>query len=126
MKEVTSTTGEPLEVDGISLMRAGPIRVKVYCKDPSQINCLVEIFINFVGYEIKFEAEGSFATKKGGPYKVSGDRKPDRKDEKDEEEEDESNDSTHKTEWEKLLERFGSDTQHFSDKKGGGGNGKET
>lgn len=55
VKEISSIIGEPLEVDEISLVRADPVRVKVNCRDPSQINGFVEIFINAVGYEIKFE-----------------------------------------------------------------------
>lgn len=54
VKEIASTVGEPIEVDEISLMRVDPIRVKVYSRDLSSLNCFVEIFINSVGYEVKF------------------------------------------------------------------------
>lgn len=63
VKDIASTVGEPLEVDAISLMRVDPVRVKVYSKDTSSINCFVEIFINSVGYEIKFEPKGGDSEK---------------------------------------------------------------
>lgn len=66
VKEIVSTVGEPLEVDEGSLMRVDPIRVKVLSRYPSNINYFVEIFINSVGYEIKFEAERGVG-EKGSP-----------------------------------------------------------
>jgi hypothetical protein len=34
------------------------VRVKVKCCDPTQINGLVEVFFNKLGYDLKFVAEG--------------------------------------------------------------------
>lgn len=49
VKEIASTVGEPAEADEISLIRVDPIRVKVFYRDPSTINCYVEIFLNSMG-----------------------------------------------------------------------------
>ena len=125
MKEIVSTVGEPLEVDEVSLVRVDPIRVKVLSWDFSNINCYVEVFINSVGYEIKFEVEGGVAGKKGAPvcdhFNKSHVR---RKDDDDEEDEEESNGSNHKIKWEKLAEKFGGDTHQSFEQKSGGGSAK--
>lgn len=108
VKELVSTVGEPLEVDELSLMKVDPVKVKLYYRDPHSINGFVEIFINGVGYELRFEAEGLPEKQKKLPIKGSSHQDRDRKKDKDDEEEEEdSNDNDHQTEWNKLVERFG-------------------
>lgn len=116
VREIASIVGGPIEVDEISLMRVDPVRVKVNCRDPASINCFVEIFINIVGFEIRFEAERVMEKKRKGHVKVVN---PKTQDKRKDEEEEESNGSTHKTEWEKLAEKYGGDS-HQSDHKSGG------
>lgn len=58
VKEVVGLAAEPIIVDELSLIRTGPVRVKVRCRDPAQLRGFVEIFFNTIGYEIRFVAEG--------------------------------------------------------------------
>lgn len=112
-------------MDEVNLMRVDPIRVKVMSRDPSNINCFVEVFINSVGYEIKFETEGGARGKKKIPiYDHFNKFKGHRKDDDDEDDEAKSNDSDRKTEWEKIAEKFDGDTLHSSDQKSWGGSAK--
>jgi hypothetical protein len=57
---------EPLVVDELSLVRAGPVRVKGRCRNPSAINGYMEFFFNGEGINLKFEAEGHSGAGKGG------------------------------------------------------------
>lgn len=50
------------------------MRVKVNCRDPSAIRCVIEIFFNKVGHEVKFISEGSSRKSldpKGGPPELA-------------------------------------------------------
>jgi hypothetical protein len=55
---VASLVGKPIAVDEVSLIKDGPVRVKVECRNPSRVKGFVEVFFNNVGYELKFTAEG--------------------------------------------------------------------
>lgn len=57
VKYLAEVVGEPIEVDGKSLIREGAARVKVNCRMPSLINQKVEIFVNKIGYQLFFESE---------------------------------------------------------------------
>jgi hypothetical protein len=59
-KALASLVGQPLVVDELSLVRDEPIRVKVNCRNPGAINCIIEVFFNQIGHDIKFMAEGNF------------------------------------------------------------------
>uniref|UniRef100_A0A804R877 CCHC-type domain-containing protein n=2 Tax=Zea mays TaxID=4577 RepID=A0A804R877_MAIZE len=74
VKEVASLVGKPVTVDELSLIKDGPVRVQVLCRDPSRIRGLVEVFFNKTGYELKFLVEGKHrkATAAGG-YITKGD-----------------------------------------------------
>lgn len=52
IKEVATLAAEPLLVDELSLIRSRPVRVKVRCRDPSQIRGFVEIIFNEIGYKL--------------------------------------------------------------------------
>lgn len=57
-------------VDELSLVRDEPVRVKVNCWDPSTIRCVIEIFFNKTGHDVKFIASGvsaKYQETKGGP-----------------------------------------------------------
>ena len=43
-------------VDELSLVRDEPVRVKVNCWDPSTIRCVIDIFFNKMGHDVKFIA----------------------------------------------------------------------
>jgi hypothetical protein len=51
--KVTALAGEPLVVDELSLIKEGPMRVKMNCRDPYSLRGFVKIFFNMVGYDIK-------------------------------------------------------------------------
>jgi hypothetical protein len=84
--KVATLAGEPLEVDELSLIKTGPVLVKMNCRDPFKLRGFVKIFFNKVGYEIRFLLE---------KYKDKGHipPSPPHGDPHDEEEEDESEDS---------------------------------
>lgn len=44
-------------VDEMSLIRDGLVRVRVRCRDPTQLRGFVKIFFNWVEYEIRFVME---------------------------------------------------------------------
>lgn len=110
IKEISSLAAEPVVVDELSLIRTGPVRVKVKCRDPAQLRGFVEIFFNSVGYEIRFVVEGFKNSAKGeGPSDGGGhdhDKKDDRGDDDSEDSDDDGYDEDDtKTEWEKFQER---------------------
>lgn len=85
----------------------------------------MEVFINSVGYEIKFEAEGGAMGKKRAPIYDHFNRfHGHRKDDDHEEDDAESSGSNCKTEWEKMAKRFGGDTHQSSEQKSRGGSAK--
>jgi hypothetical protein len=55
--KVASLAGEPMVVDELSLIKTGPVRVKLNCKDPLKLRGFVAIFINNIGYVIGFMSE---------------------------------------------------------------------
>lgn len=59
VKGLASLVGQPLVVDELSLIRDEPVRVKINCREPAAIRCVIEIFFNKEGREIKFVAEGA-------------------------------------------------------------------
>lgn len=125
VKEFTSTVGEPLEVDELSLLRLDPVKVKVNCRDPSTINCFVEIFINGVGYELKFEVEGLGSKVKGGSH-LGPTIHPKKKDDEEDEDEEESSSNDQSADWEKLAIKFGGDSRPTSEHKSGGESNKNS
>ena len=50
-------------VDEVSLIKDGPIRVKVMAREISKLRGFVEFFIVGVGYEVKVTPESSFPKK---------------------------------------------------------------
>lgn len=104
VKEITSLAAEPMVVDELSLIRAGPIRVKVRCLDPTQLRGFVRIFFNGAGHNIKFVVEG-FYSKVTGKDDTSRDRHKEKDDDNMDEDSDEDYDEDDtKTEWEKQRE----------------------
>lgn len=106
VKEISALAAEPILVDELSLIRTGAVRVKVKCRDPTQLRGFVEIFFNSVGYEIRFIVEGFRNPAKGdGPFgsgKHDHDKKDDHKDDDSEDSDDDGYDGDDtKTEWEK-------------------------
>lgn len=86
---------------------------------------MLRFFINSMGYEVKFEAERGVVRKKGGPmndhfHKINSHKK----DDDDAEEEEDSHSSNHKTEWEKMVDKYGGDTKQSSEPQGGAGSVK--
>jgi hypothetical protein len=71
-------------VDELSQIREELVRVKVNCRDPVAIRCVIEIFFSKVDHEVKFISERSLGVNldpKGGPPGTGRkDDKPRRKD----------------------------------------------
>jgi hypothetical protein len=55
--KVSTLAGEPLEVGELSLIQNSPVRVKMKCRDPCSLRDFVKIFVNMIGYEIRFVSE---------------------------------------------------------------------
>jgi len=80
VKEIATLVSQPLVVDELSLIRAGPVRVQGRCRKSSAINGSIEFFVNGEETFLRFEVEDpkSFGKgRKGGP---PGPGKPDDKD----------------------------------------------
>lgn len=91
VKNAAHLIGDPIEVDPISLIRMGPIRVKVACMDASLIRGENEVFFNYEGKRIRWTVENPrVAASKTIPPSSKFDRF--RKD--DEEEDNEDNEYT--------------------------------
>ena len=56
---IAELAGEVVVVDEVSLIKDGPVRVKLRARDVSKTKGFVEIFVEGVGYEVKFVPEGA-------------------------------------------------------------------
>lgn len=45
IEEIASLVGEPVVVDELSLVRAGPVRVQLRCRNLEKLKGFVEIFL---------------------------------------------------------------------------------
>lgn len=84
MRSIAAIVLEPLVVDELSLIRAGPVRVQGRCRNPNAINGSQEVFFNGKGVFLRFEVENNNprgAGGAGGP--PSGPGKNDDKNDKD-------------------------------------------
>lgn len=94
VKKVAHLIGDPIEVDPISLIRSGPVRVKVACRDAAFIRGENEVFFNFEGKMIKWIVENLQGMKNQQPPHSSS--KSDRFRKEDEEEDnDETSQGSH-------------------------------
>jgi len=66
VKEITALVAEPLVVDELSLVRAGPVRVQGRCRNSAAIKGYIEFFFNGERIMLKFEVENHQSTNKGG------------------------------------------------------------
>uniref|UniRef100_J3M5F7 Reverse transcriptase domain-containing protein n=1 Tax=Oryza brachyantha TaxID=4533 RepID=J3M5F7_ORYBR len=57
VKNLAELVGEFEVLDDKSLHRDGPVRVRVACKDPNELYVSMVIYINKVGYKIRWESE---------------------------------------------------------------------
>jgi hypothetical protein len=55
--KVATLAGEPLEVDELSLIKIGPVLVKMNYRDPYKLKGFVKNLFNKIGYEIRFLSE---------------------------------------------------------------------
>jgi hypothetical protein len=55
--KVATLARDPILVDELSLIKTGPVRVKMHCRDPATLRGFVKIFFNRVGYDIMFISE---------------------------------------------------------------------
>lgn len=57
VEEVAYLVGDPEMVDSKSLSGTGPIRVRIWCKEPSEIKGSSNVFFNEAGYKITWKVE---------------------------------------------------------------------
>ncbi|KAG2547335.1 hypothetical protein PVAP13_9KG079820, partial [Panicum virgatum] len=58
VKQIAELAGEVVMIDELSLIRDGPVMVKINGRNIHKINGFVEVFFGKAGHEIKFVAEG--------------------------------------------------------------------
>jgi hypothetical protein len=95
VRKVATLVGEPLVVDELSLIKTGPVRVKLNYRDPSKLRDFVKIFFNKVGHNICFVYE-NYKDKLMPRFPQPLDNKDDDVEEGEEEEEDVDSDSDRK------------------------------
>jgi hypothetical protein len=126
VRKVATLTGEPLVVDERSLIKSGPVRVKLNCRDPNKLRGFVRILFNTVGHDIRFVSE-KYKEKSVHPPPPP-DRDEDTREDEEEEEEDSDSDRKHRKRDAKTYSRFdqtmegekgGSATGHYSAAGGG-------
>jgi len=66
IKEIVTLVAEPLVVDDLSLIRAGPVRGQGRCRNPVALRGTIEFFFNGIGFLLRFEVEGGQGSSKGG------------------------------------------------------------
>jgi hypothetical protein len=76
VKEIGSLVVEPLVVDEVSLIRAGPVRFQGRCRNPTAIKGDLEFFFNGTRVLLGFEVEGKYGGSKGGKGGPPGQGKP--------------------------------------------------
>jgi hypothetical protein len=79
VRELASLVGQPVVVDELSLIREEHVRVKVNCRDPLAIRCVIEIFFNKVGHEVELVLEGSLGMNLDTRGSLSGSGSKDKK-----------------------------------------------
>jgi hypothetical protein len=116
-----------LIVDEQSLIKSGPVRVKLNCRDPNKLRGFVRIFFNTMGHDIRFVSEKYKEKSVHPPPPPPPDRDEDTR-EDEEEEEDSDSDRKHRKRDAKTYSRFdqtmegekgGSATGHYSAAGGG-------
>ncbi|KQJ82004.2 LOW QUALITY PROTEIN: hypothetical protein BRADI_5g04800v3 [Brachypodium distachyon] len=71
--EILVVACKAIEVDGSSLTRKGPVRMKFQCRNPNKIRGSMEIFIHKIGYKIKVVPEMPMGASKPPPVPPSED-----------------------------------------------------
>ncbi|CAO2142823.1 unnamed protein product [Urochloa humidicola] len=110
VRAIAELAGRVVVIDELSLIREGPVRVKISGRNINSLRGCIEIFVDNIGHEIKFVAEGALGTThqpKQPPLK-----KPD---EDSEEEHDAEKDT--ELEWEKMKRNYEQQTQETSTSK---------
>ncbi|CAN6180407.1 unnamed protein product [Urochloa humidicola] len=64
---IAELEGDVIAVDEVSVIRAGPVRVRMQAREIEKINGYIQIFVEGVGYEIRFSPENSQQTNKPPP-----------------------------------------------------------
>lgn len=81
IKSMVELIGEFEVLDSDSVKKEGPVRVRIACKDPRELHFSIHIYINKVGYMIRWEPEGYLPYESGHLH--PGDDGDDDKDGKD-------------------------------------------
>ena len=110
VKLIAELAGEVVVVDELSLIREGPVRVKLNGRNINKLRGLVTVFINKVGYEIQFLPEDS-----GSKTQTPNVPPPKKLDEDSDEEEDENSKDT-ELEWEKMQRQFEEESRNKTER----------
>ncbi|TVU14073.1 hypothetical protein EJB05_37519, partial [Eragrostis curvula] len=101
VKLIAELIGEVVVIDELTLIRSGPVRVKLNCRDVSNLRGFIEVFIEKVGYEIRVVAE-DFKERASGKNKPDDD-KPDESD--DDKHNDDEADDLDEAHWKQKKEQ---------------------
>ncbi|CAN6334668.1 unnamed protein product [Urochloa humidicola] len=104
---IAELAGEVEVVDELSLIREGPVRVKLHGRDINSLRGYIKIFVGKIGRKVRFVAEGALhqPTAKFTPHK---------QDEDTEEDEDEG-DKDNELEWVKMKRKYDSADKEASE-----------
>jgi hypothetical protein len=97
--KVATLAGESVVIDELCMIRFGPIRVKVNCRDPLKLRGFVRIFFNKVGYPIRFVSEqykDKGTLPPSPPGRDDGDNDDEDREDEDDISDDEDNDKKHR------------------------------
>jgi hypothetical protein len=93
--KVASLAGDPILVDELSLIKTGPVRVKINCTNLTTLRGFVRIFFNMIGYQIRFVFE-KYKEKNSTPPPPPPNSRFDEDGEEREEDSDDDNDRKHR------------------------------
>jgi hypothetical protein len=57
VRKIATLAGELLVVDELSLIKIGPMKFKLNCRDPYKLRGFVRIFFNKIGHDVRFVSE---------------------------------------------------------------------
>lgn len=109
IEEAVYLIGDPEAADRKSLQERGPVRVRVACKDPKEINLTSNVYFNGLCFMVAWEVEADTKI-------ASQSQKAAEQEEEDDEDEEEKSDD-----YSPFMEEYINQCQG---KQGGGGGGK--
>ncbi|CAO2189408.1 unnamed protein product [Urochloa humidicola] len=109
VRVVAELAGVVEVIDELSIIRDGPVRVKITGRNINSLKGIVEVFFGKTGHEIKFIAETA-----GGGYQPTPKNPPPRRPDEDETDEEDDNNKDGELEWEKMKRQYEKEKQQQS------------